>query len=151
AVSANPDRFHDPGLLHVTAQVGEKVTPEQVRDAMLEIVEDFVQKPATKEEVERAKASYLADHERALSKSETIALDLSEWIGAGDWRLLFVHRDCVAKVTPEDVNRVAAKYLKRTNRTSGILVPTGEVARVTVPETPDIVAMLKDYKGGKAI
>ena len=37
----------------------------------------------------------------------------------GDWRLLFLNRDQVEKVTPEDVARVAKQYLKPDNRTIG--------------------------------
>jgi zinc protease len=151
AVDANATSWHDPGLLEFTSQVAEKVDPEKVQGAMLEIIEDFANNPATAEEVERAKGHYLAARERALTKSKTIALELSEWVGAGDWRLLFIHRDRVAKVTPEDVNRVAAKYLKKINRTAGVLVPTEQAARVTVPETPDVAKLVKDYKGGEAI
>src|SRR5439155_13208540 len=75
----------------------------------------------------------------------------SEWVGAGDWRLLFIHRDRAAKITPEDVNRVAAKYLRQTNRTVGIFYPSTQVARTTVPDTPDVAKLVKDYKGGKAL
>jgi zinc protease len=150
-VSASAAAWHDPGLLEATVVVAPKNSPEQVRDAMIDVVEGFAGEPATKEEVERAKRRYLADRERALTKSKLIALELSEWVGAGDWRLLFIHRDRVAKVTPEDVNRVAARYLKQTNRTVGLFIPTQDIARVTVPGTPDIIALVKDYKGGKAL
>ena len=42
--------------------------------------------------------------------------------GAGDWRFLFIHRDRIAKVKPDDVNRVAAKYLRQINRTVGMFI-----------------------------
>ena len=38
----------------------------------------------------------------------------------GDWRLLFLHRDRVTKVTVKDVMRVAEAYLKQTNRVTGM-------------------------------
>jgi zinc protease len=150
-VSAGAAAWHDPGLFEAHLVVADKVAPETARDAMIEIAEGVAKEPVTEEEVERAKRRYLADRERALTKSKSIALELSEWIGAGDWRLLFIHRDRVAKVTPDDVNRVAAKYMKSTNRTAGVFIPTPKIDRVTVPESPDVIAMVKDYKGGKAI
>jgi zinc protease len=150
-VSANVGAWHDPGLLEASLVVADRVTPEAARDAMLEVIEQLTKEPATKDEVERAKGRYIADRERALTKSKTIALELSEWIGAGDWRLLFIYRDRVTKVTTDDVNRVAARYLTHTNRTAGIFIPTQKADRVTVPETPDVIALVKDYKGGKSL
>src|SRR5262249_38510151 len=99
----------------------------------------------------RAKAKLLRDRELRLAKSNTIGTELSEWAAMGDWRLLFLHRDRVTKVTPEDVNRVAAKYLIRNNRTVGVYIPSDRPERAHVPETPNIENLLKDYKGGKAL
>jgi zinc protease len=65
--------------------------------------------------------------------------------------LLFVHRDRVAKVKAADVNRVAEKYLKQSNRTVGMFLPTGIVVRTPVPEAPSIASVLKDFKGGKGV
>jgi len=47
---------------------------------------------------------------------------------AGTWRYFFEHRKKVAKVTPDDVMRVARKYLVRENRTVGFITK-GEVAK----------------------
>ena len=151
AVGYDATAWHDPGILELTANVADKTKPEEVRDVMIADVEKFTDKPATKEEVTRAVRKYLALRERRLTKSTSTATELSEWIGAGDWRLLFIHRDRVAKVTPEDVNRVAGKYLKQSNRTVGMFFPTNEVARTPIPSTPDIDKLVKEFKGGKAI
>ncbi len=61
-----------------------------------------------------------------LNNSEQVGLTLSEFIGAGDWRLFFLHRDRVSKVTPEQVSQVAAKYFKPSNRTLGLFIPTSK-------------------------
>ena len=150
-VSADPSAWHDPGILELTAHVADKTTNEEVRDAMLDVLEKFAANPATKEEVDRAVQRYLSAREQAMTKSKAIALELSEWAAAGDWRLLFIHRDRVAKVTPDDVNKVAAKYLRQSNRTVGMFIPTTEVARTPVPPTPDIETLIKGYKGGKSM
>jgi zinc protease len=150
-IGADASAWHDPGILEMTAHVADKTTNEEVRDVMIDVLEKFAAKPATKEEVDRAVRSYLSARERALTKSKVIALELSEWAAAGDWRLLFIHRDRVAKVKPEDVDKVAAKYLRQSNRTAGMFIPTKEVARTPVPPTPDIDALVKNYKGGQSL
>jgi zinc protease len=94
---------------------------------------------------------YLSFREQAMTKSTEIAIELSEWIGAGDWRLMFVHRDRVAKVKAADVNRVAEKYLKQSNRTVGLFLPSKDVARTPVPTAPDVDKLVKNFKGGKAV
>ncbi|MBM4073104.1 MAG: insulinase family protein [Planctomycetes bacterium] len=149
SVSGYPFAWFDPGIMEITARVGDQSTTDEVRDILLKNIEHF--KPATMEEVERAKQRYKAQRDQALTKSKTIAIELSEWMGAGDWRLLFLNRDRVAKVTPADVDRVARKYLTATNRTLGIYTPTTEVARTVIPPAPPVIDLVKDYKGGKAL
>jgi zinc protease len=153
ATSVNDDvtTWHDPGAFELTAHVATTANPENVRDIMIDVSENLKQKPITKEEVDRAVKKYLSIREQSLAKSSRIAIELSEWAGAGDWRLLFIHRDRVEKVTADDVNRVAARYLERTNRTMGMFLPTDKPSRTSVPETPNIAKLVTEYKGGKAL
>jgi zinc protease len=143
--------LHDPGMFEITAQVERSQPTEEVRDIMLDVMEKLSTNPVTAEEVARAKAKLLRDRELRLTRSNSIGTELSEWTAMGDWRLLFLHRDRVAKVTPDDVNRVATKYLARTNRTVGVYVPTDRPERASIPETPNIEKLFKDYKGGSAM
>ena len=46
--------------------------------------------PPTKEEVERARTQILKNIELTLNDSDRVGLTLSEFIGAGDWRLFFL-------------------------------------------------------------
>jgi zinc protease len=73
---------------------------------------------------------------------------MSEYAASGDWRLLFLLRDRIKDVTPEDVARVAKAYLKDTNRTLGMFIPTKTPDRAEIPASPDLAGVLKDYKGG---
>jgi zinc protease len=143
--------MHDPGVFEVITQVAKGQPLEQVRVAMLGVLEKLATDKLTTEEVERAKTKLLKDRKLRLTKSNTIGTELSEWAAAGDWRLLFLHRDRVAKVTPDDVNRVAAKYFIRNNRTVGLYIPSDQAERAKIPETPDVADLLKYYKGGQAI
>ena len=71
-------------------------------------------------EVARVKQQYTAQDAYKRDGTAAVASELSEWIGAGDWRLLFLQRDRITKVTAKEVNEVAVKYLKQSNRTVGI-------------------------------
>jgi zinc protease len=146
-ISASVAATHDPYLLEVYADVAPGVAPEEVRDIITDNLEKMADGKVSAEEVTRATRKLLADRERSLTQSERIALELSEWIGAGDWRLLFIHRDRIAKVTPNEIAEVAKKYFKRSNRTAGIYLPTPAPDRTPIPELPNIRNLIAGYKG----
>src|SRR5205823_3146675 len=83
-------------------------------------VEGLAANPITEEEVDRVRERFRRGAERLAAASDQLALALGSWAGVGDWRLLFLHRDRLEKVTAADVNRVAAAYLTRNNRTVGL-------------------------------
>ena len=68
--------------------------------------------PVSEEEVTRAKNKILKNFEQTYNNSGNVGLTLSEYIANGDWRLWFLYRDEVEKVTAVDVNRVAKAYFK---------------------------------------
>jgi zinc protease len=142
---------YDPGVLAIGALVDRGQPVEEIRDVMLDVLEKLAANKITAEEVARAKAKLLRDREQRMTQSNRIGTELSEWAAQGDWRLLFLHRDRVSRVTVDDVNRVAAKYLNRTNRTVGLYIPSDKPERANVPERPNIENLLKDYKGGSAL
>src|SRR4029079_5631051 len=102
-------------------------------------------------EVERARSNILKNIELALNNSDQVGVTLSEFIGAGDWRLFFLHRDRLRKVTSEEVAAAATKYFKPSNRTLGLFIPTPKPDRAEIPATPDLTAVLKDYKGDAVV
>jgi zinc protease len=118
---------------------------------LIKTVEEAGTKAPTAEEVERAKTSLLKNIDLTLRDSGRVGLELSEWIAQGDWRLFFVHRDRLKKVTSGDVQRVAANYLKPSNRTVGMFIPTDKIDRAEIPPSPDVASLVKDYKGEAVI
>jgi len=146
-----PYIFGEASLLIVGAEVRQEQAIDPVRDTLLEVVEQVQKTPVTKEEVDRARTQLVKQIELNLNSSENVGLELSEWIAYGDWRLLFINRDRLRKATVEDVQRVASRYLKPSNRTIGMFIPTAKPDRSEVPANPDILALVKDYKGDAAV
>src|SRR2546426_1858333 len=138
---------HDPGLLTIQAEATRDTSLEEVRHLIITTVEPIGAKGVTAEEVNRAEQQILKQREQAATDTSRIALSLSEWVAQGDWRLYFLHRDRIEKVTPEAVQAVAARYLQRNNRTVGLFIPTDKAERVPIPTTPDLRTLIADYKG----
>jgi zinc protease len=141
----------EPGFLLLRAAVRQDQSLDDARSTMLQTIDGAVKTPPSKEEVDRARARILKNIELTMNSADRVGLQMSEWIGAGDWRLFFLNRDRIRKVAPEDVQRVAAAYLKVSNRTVGEFIPTAKPERAEVPAAPDVAALLKDYKGDAAV
>ncbi len=152
SVGAFAFQLNEPGVMLVSGDVPPGGDPMAARDAVLAAV-DAVRstEPPTEEEVARGKASLLRSIELQMTNSAGIGLSLSEWAAMGDWRLMYLHRDRIKTVTTADVARVAATYFKPSNRTVGIFVPDPTPDRVVLPEAPDVLAMVKDYRGDSAM
>lgn len=144
-------QLYDPGTLIFGAILNKQDSVEEARKTMLDTLANVAKEPPSKEEVDRARTRLLTNLDLQLRNSETIGLTMSEWISKGDWRLLFLNRDRLRKVTPEDVQRVASAYLKSSNLTLATFIPDPKPDRAEIPARPDIAAMLKDYKGDAAM
>ncbi len=142
--------LHDPGFLLIGAEVRQESSLSDAQSTLLQTLDQAVSQPVTKEEVERARATLLKQIDLTLNSADRVGLELSEWIGAGDWRLFFLNRDRIKAATVEDVQRVASAYLKPSNRTVGIFVPTPKPDRAAIPAAPDLAGLLKNYTGQAA-
>jgi zinc protease len=151
SVSASADSGHDPGMLLSFAEVPETGDEQKTLEAILSTLEDSGQGEFSEEEVQRGVAELLKRREDLLTDTSGLAIELSEWAAYGDWRLFFLHRDRLEKVTTSDVRRVAAEYLLPSNRTVGVFIPTDEPVRARVPQSPAVEHMVADYKGRAAV
>jgi len=138
---------HDPGVIEFQAQVSEGKKVEDVRAALVKDLDSVAKTPITAKELKRARRELLAGRERLMTQSDAIAITLSEWGAQGDWRLFFLHRDRLEKVTEDDVNRVARKYLQPSNRTVGMFIPTEKPDRVEIGTRPKTDELVEGYKG----
>lgn len=144
-------QWQDPGLAMYFAVVDKDANLSVTADALLATVENLATMAVTQNEVDRVKRSILKNIELSFNSSERIALQLSEWLGMGDWRLYFLHRDRIEKVSLEDVQRVANSYLVRNNRTLAQFIPTDTPQHVEIPQVTSVNNMVKDYEGRGAI
>ena len=152
AVFAGSWRFREPGLLTAGVRVPRDDDLALAAEAMLETLHSFVDEPPTDEEVERAKTEHLKNIELSFNNPQGIALQLSEWMSMGDWRMFFLHRDRLEEVTPDAVRRVATTYLISSNRTLGYFDPVDETpARAEIPQSPDVTELVAGYVGREAV
>ena len=142
--------LREPGFVILSATVRQDSSIDEARSALLAAIDELGKTPPTKEEIERARAKLLKEIELTLTNADRVGLQMSEWIGAGDWRLFFLQRDRTRSATQADVLRVAEAYFKPSNRTVGVFLPTAKPDRAEIPGVPDVAAMLKDYKGDAA-
>jgi zinc protease len=146
AVGAGALQAMDPGVMIAFAAVRLEKPMDEVRSIMLSLLDDLKSRPFTDEEVNRSKTQFAKSFELLMNNSENAARNLSEWQGMGDWRLLFVYRDRLQRVTRDQVQQAAEKYFIPSNRTIGIFYPEKNPVRVEVPAPPDVNALVKDYK-----
>jgi zinc protease len=153
ATSANMSlrEMHDPAWAQARVELKPDQSIDDAHDILLKTIEGFTADPPTREEVDRAKARLLKNNELMLADSQNVGLALGDFVGDGDWRILFLKRDEIAKVTAPDVMRVARAYLKSSNRTLGEFIPTATPDRAEIPATPDDQVRFKGYTGGAAI
>ena len=144
-------QLKEPGLVYFGAEVLKTKSVDSVKNSMIETIEQFAKKAPTQEEVDRIKTKGIKNIELLLNNAQRVGVGLSEYIAQGDWRLLFHTRNQLEKVTVADVQRVAAKYFKSANRTSGVFYPTEKPDRAEIPEAKEPEEVLKDFKGKAAV
>lgn len=148
---AYANQLHDPGLMFAFAKVEKGGDLERAREALLKVVEGVAEQPITQAELDTAKRAILSGYEMAFNSPQSIAIHLSEYIGMGDWRLLFLNRDRIEAVTLEDLQRVSSQYIRRNNRTEGRFLPTEKAERVEIPVVENVSEMLQGYQSEKKV
>ncbi|KQQ92035.1 pitrilysin family protein [Massilia sp. Leaf139] len=137
----------EPGYRIFGAVVPKDLPLAPAQETLLKVLEDLKSNPVTEAEVARARQAISKNIELAMTDSASLTIGLTEAMAAGDWRLFFVNRDQVEKVDVKAVQAAAEKYLKASNRTLGVFVPTDAADRTDVPGKIDVAAVVNDYKG----
>ena len=137
----------EPGFVLFGAVVKKGEPLDSVRQTMIDVIEgSWSKNPATDAELNRQLQKQRTLFDRALADPQAFGVGLSEYISLGDWRLFFLQRDQLAKVTTSDVDAAARKYFVRDNRVVGSYIPEDVPLRAEIPAAPTPTQLLADYK-----
>ena len=119
----------DPFLYEITATVHPRSKPKAVLQAVEHEIERIKERLVSVEEVERAikQARALFAYGSENITNQAFWLGFAEMFASYDWFLHYVEE--LEKVTPQDIQRVAQKYLKKANRVVGTYIPSNNGGR----------------------
>nr|WP_223908500.1 pitrilysin family protein [Geobacter sp. AOG1] len=111
-----------PNLFIIAATPRAPHTVAEVETAIYAEIEKLQREPVAAQDLQQILNRLEYEEVRQMGSNGGLARNLTEYEAvAGTWRYLIEHRQKVAKVTPDDVMRVAKKYLVRENRTVGFI------------------------------
>lgn len=135
----------EPGFMYINVNVPSVKDADEAQRVVRETMDNF--EAITQEELDRAKANLLKNIDQISRNSAYLGTYMSEFIGAGDWRLSFIQRDRIENMTLDKVNEIAKKYFIPSNRTIGRFIPTKDPQRVTLEHTKGMEDLVASYKG----
>ena len=133
---------HDPGGARAMVLLPLAGDVDRVQQRLLDLVEGRAAVVFTEADIQRVRELALVGYRQEMKDPQHLIQQLSDVVGAGDWRLLFVLMDELPKVTLADVERVRAAYFRPANRTLGRYLPTQSVERVEIPPAPPLAERL---------
>jgi predicted Zn-dependent peptidase len=112
----------DPGLLYLSAVATAKTEPAALEKALLAEVDNVVKNGVTAEELQKVKNQKLLNLYREQETINGKAQQLGNYeVFFGDYKKMFDAPAAYEKLTPADIQAVAVKYLKKSQRTVGVL------------------------------
>lgn len=141
----------EPSFLYMNVDVPSDKSLSEAETVLLTTLDNLADHPITEAELNRAKANRLKMMDQIFRNSSYLGTYMSEFIGAGDWRLAFIFRDRIEEMTVDKVNAAIKKYFIPTNRTVGKFIPTKNPVRVAIPHTENVDALVANYKGREAM
>lgn len=108
------------------------VDMEDVEATLREEYQRVIDEGVTEEELERVRTNARANLVRTLTSNQGVAQTLAfAHVNGGSWQTAFTDIERLNDVTAEDIQRVAREYIKKNNRTVGMIknVQDDEMAR----------------------
>jgi zinc protease len=126
AIFASAPDSVDPGLFQIMARVKKSDDMDYVRDQILATVQSFQDKPVDAAKLDTVRKRLRYQLALSMDNSDTIAGIISSYVALKRTpETINTLYDQYAKVTPEDVQKAAAKYLVERTRTIVTLTGTG--------------------------
>jgi len=137
----------EPSFMYMNVDVPSDKSLAEAESTILNLLDDLPNNPVTEDELNRAKSNILKQIDQISRNSAYMGTYMSEFIGAGDWRLGYILRDRIENMTVEKVNAAIQRYLINTNRTVGKFVPSKTPMRVEIEHTAGLEDLVTNYKG----
>ncbi|WHF51150.1 pitrilysin family protein [Chryseobacterium gotjawalense] len=149
SIWAYSPEVRDPGMMYINFDVAKDKDLETTKNLVKTELDKISGLKYTEEDLARAKSKLLKQIEDSKNNTINFAINLTEIIGAGDYKLAYLYRDNVENLKLADIKRVAEKYFKSNNRTIGLFIPTSNETRVQPAEfrADQIAALTQNYKG----
>ena len=127
SISAFSTDGFDPGLLYFYTVSAGNVGADKIEEALLAAIDRLIKDGVSEEELQKVKNAKLLNIYRAQETINGKALQLGNHeVFFGDYRKMFDAPAAYEKLTPADIQAVAAKYLKKSQRTVGVLAAKEE-------------------------
>ncbi|SIS49783.1 zinc protease [Kaistella chaponensis] len=139
----------DPGMMYFNFDVPKDKDLNVTENLVKTELDKIATNNYTQEDLTRAKSKLLKQIADRKNNTIDYTISLTEIIGAGNYKLGFLYRDHVEKLTLADIKNVAQKYFKSNNRTIGLFLPTANEMRVKPSEflPSQIASITSGYKG----
>ncbi len=112
---------------------------EEVIDSVYAQIDRLKDEPVEAWEIDKVRTQVDADFIRSLNSNMGLAIRLGNMEAmVGDWNYLIDYRAEIKQVTPEDIMRVAQKYLVKRNRTVVSLLKTSAKASDKTANDPNL-------------
>ncbi|MBG89024.1 MAG: peptidase M16 [Verrucomicrobiales bacterium] len=143
------------GVFTIGGEAAEGKKPEDVEKAVLAELERLKEELVPARELQKVKNNFAASEYRKLAHSHAILHQLMRYEGSGRWQEFNEAGPKIQAVKPEDIQRVAKEYFKKTNRSVAIYTrkpgskKDTEFAGLTSQQIPFVrqfVARLKQQK-----
>jgi predicted Zn-dependent peptidase len=111
-----------PGLYINFVIPNQNVDMSDVEQTLREEYQKVIDEGVTQEELDRVRTNTRAGLVRTLTSNSGIARTMaSAHVNGGSWKTAFTNIEKLNEVTVEDIQRVAETYIKKTNRTVGMI------------------------------
>jgi predicted Zn-dependent peptidase len=126
-VGADYGKAFDPGLFKFFAVAANQVPAAKVEAALLAEIDKLIREGVSEEEVQKVKNQKLLNFYRAQETINGKAAQIGDYeVYFGDYKKLFDAPEAYRRLRAADIQRVAATYFKKSQRTVGVLAASEE-------------------------